>query len=340
LTQSGFSTADHVTEVSGRGVGLDVVASDVKALSGSLAFGGEMGLGTRVDMRFPVNLSTMEGFLFASGYRTYVVPLESVVQIRRLATMEQAVCAGQPVVKVEDCSVPYVPVRRLLGGGDEGCEESVIMHWGGEQLVLGVDRVIGVRTLIIKPLADHIGDLPWVSGMTVLSSGKPAVVLDVEHLFTAVSGFSIHGAGDGERAEKPTQTQPLEPTQKRPLTVLVVDDSLSARMLEKGMLEAGGYRVVLAKDGDDGLSKLARGGIDLVVSDVEMPHMTGLEMARRIKLQEATRELPIIIVSSLGEEKDRKRGLDVGADGYLVKGELSQASLLAAVRRLVGESDV
>jgi len=120
----------------------------------------------------------------------------------------------------------------------------------------------------------------------------------------------------------------------------VTDDSLSARMMEKGMLEAGGYRVVLAADGEEALGMLARGGIELVITDVEMPRMNGLRLVQRLREQAATRELPVIIVSSMGAGTDRRRGLDVGADAYLTKGEMNQERLLAAVERLIGDGSV
>jgi two-component system chemotaxis sensor kinase CheA len=338
LSHPGFSTMDKVTEISGRGVGLDVVASDVKALKGSLSFTSTLGVGTSVSMRFPINLSTMEGFLFMSGYRTYAVPLEAVTQISQMGAMARGVCARQPVLKVGDESVPYVPIERFLGDSeDDECSDAVIMHWAGDRLAFGVDQVIGVRTLIVKPLADHIGNLPWVSGTTVLSNGKPAVVLDVNHLFAEATSHQSGGRSKATAPNPGLEWAPRTALEEHIVTVLVVDDSVSARMIEKGMLESGGYRVVLAADGEEGLSKVAQGGIDLVVSDVEMPRMTGLEMARRIKAQPASRDLPVIIVSSLGTDKDRRRGLDIGAADYLVKGELNQKMLLEAAERLVGK---
>jgi len=199
-----------------------------------------------------------------------------------------------------------------------------------------------VRPMILKPLAPHVGELPWVSGITMLASGHPAVILDVEHLFLETTRVAKGGASMVANAGGATAVEPpeggLARTEKQ-LTVLVVDDSLSARMMEKGMLEEGGFRVVLATDGEEGLGKLGQGGIDLILTDVEMPRMNGLEMVAQVRSQAGTSEIPIVMVSSLGSEQDRKRGLDVGADAYLVKGSLTQESLVTAVNRLVGEPE-
>ncbi|MBI5137270.1 MAG: response regulator [Nitrospirae bacterium] len=341
MMRPGLSTAERVTEVSGRGVGLDVVAAALKGLKGNVEFASAPGRGTTVHLRFPVNLSTLDGFLFVCGHRTYGVPLEAVVQIRHLQQVDRGICAQQPVIQVEGRSLPYVSMQRLLGADmDEPAADAVILHWAGDQVALGVDRVVGVRTMIVKPLVEHVGTLPWVSGITMLSSGRPAVVLDVEHLFMESSRL---GGGEPRAprggAVAPAQAARRGPEQAPALTVLVVDDSLSARMMEKGMLDAGGYRVVLASDGAEALEKIAQGGIDLVLSDVEMPHMTGLELVRHLRGQGASQHLPVVILSSLGSEVDRKRGLDVGADAYLVKGELNQVSLLQTVARLIGNAN-
>jgi len=244
-------------------------------------------------------------------------------------------CARQPVLQVEGRSLPYVSLDALVG--DEGPRDHhqvVVLQYGIDRMALGVDRVIGVRTMIVKPLPPHVGELAWVSGITVLASGRPAVILDVDALFM---GAACASQAPGVPVPARSAAAAFEAVAAVRKTVLVVDDSLSARMMEKGMLEAGGFRVVLATNGEEGLAALGRGGIDLVVSDVEMPHMDGLEMVRRIREQAGTRDLPVIIVSSMGSGKDRRRGLEVGADAYLAKGELNQRSLVEAVERLVGD---
>jgi len=336
MLRPGFSTAAEVTEISGRGVGLDVVGSQVKALQGTIELHTVAGAGTEIRLQLPVNLATMEGFLFVIGGRTFAVPLASVERVRELSGADLDLCAGHPVLDVEGRSLAYVSLDALLdAGGHSNHRQVVVIGYGAERLALGVDRVMGVRTMIVKPLPPHVGELPWVSGMTVLASGRPAVILDVEELFTRAARA---GRADDPFAV-PTRDVPSPSAGAPPgrRTILVVDDSLSARMMEKGMLEAAGYRVVLATDGEEGLGALGRGGIDLVVSDVEMPHMDGLEMVRRIREQAGTRELPVIIVSSMALGKDRRRGMEVGADAYLPKGELNQQRLAETVARLVGD---
>jgi chemotaxis protein histidine kinase CheA/ActR/RegA family two-component response regulator len=333
LVRPGFSTAPSVTELAGRGVGLDVVASQVKALKGTMELSTQPGRGTEIRLHLPVNLATMDGFLFSVASRTFAVPLAAVERVREVGPTDRDVCAGRPVLRVEDRSLPYVSLEALLGdsaGGDH--RQVVVLSHGDDRLAMGVDRVAGVRTVLVKPIPAHVGELPWVSGITVLASGRPAVILDVEHTFARAA----EAAPDGPPVPAPEDT-PAPAPEALQRTVLVTDDSLSARMMEKGMLEAGGYRVLLAADGEEALGMLARGGVDLVITDVEMPRMTGLRLVQHLREQAATRELPVIIVSSMGAGKDRRRGLDVGADAYMTKGEMNQEQLLAAVERLIGD---
>lgn len=332
LVRPGFSTAPAVTELAGRGVGLDVVASQVRALKGTMELSTQPGRGTDIRLHLPVNLATMDGFLFSVASRTFAVPLTAVERVREVGPRDRDVCAGRPVLRVEDRSLPYVSLEALLGdsaGRDH--RQVVVLSHGDDRLAMGVDRVAGVRTVLVKPIPPHVGELPWVSGITVLASGRPAVILDVEHTFARAAGATPEASSEPAPAAAPSA--PEIPQR----TVLVTDDSLSARMMEKGMLEAGGYRVVLAADGEEALGMLARGGIDLVITDVEMPRMTGLRLVQHLREQAATRELPVIIVSSMGAGTDQRRGLDVGADAYLTKGEMNQERLLAAVERLIGD---
>lgn len=333
LVRSGFSTAAEVTELSGRGVGLDVVASQVKSLKGTMELSTQRGRGTEIRLHLPVNLATMDGFLFSVASRTFAVPLAAVERVREVGPADRDVCAGRPVLRVGNRSLPYVSLEALLGESEgRDHRQVVVLAHGDDRLAMGVDRVAGVRTVLVKPLPTHVGDLPWVSGITVLASGRPAVILDVEHTFARAAEAGPDLAGSPESVPAP---QAEAAPDRR--TVLVTDDSLSARMMEKGMLEAGGYRVLLAADGEEALGVLSRGGIDLVLTDVEMPRMNGLRLVQRLREQAATRELPVIIVTSMATGKDRRRGLEVGADAYLIKGEMNQERLLAAVERLIGD---
>lgn len=342
LLKPGFSTASEVTQIAGRGVGLDVVATCVRELTGTMELESMPGDGMSVRMQLPVNLSTMEGFLFQSDLRTYALPLESVIQVRHINPGDIHACAHTPVLQVEGETLPFSCMSQLLDPtAVPHCAEAAIIEVGGEKMGLGIDRVVGVHTLIIKPLPPHVGELPWVSGITVLAGGSPAVILDVSRLFSE-AGRAGDPAVDSGRVEAlpDPQSDTGADTPQAPAdvshTVLVVDDSLSARMMQKGMLESAGYHVVLAADGAEALAKLARGDIDLIVSDVEMPRMTGLDLLKQVREQSTTRNLPVIIVSSMGSRRDRKHGQDAGANEYLVKQELNQKSLLAAVARLVG----
>lgn len=338
LTLPGFSTAATVTEVSGRGVGLDVVARSIQELNGHLQVAPGPGSGVRITLRVPVDLSTMDGFLFTSEGRTLAVAMEHVSNVRYIQPKDISVCAGQRVLRMDGGAVPLVTLGALLGGNPaEAVHTAVLFEYGGERIAVGVDRVTGVRTVVIKPLPPHVGELPWVSGITVLPSGLPVVILNLPHLM-ARAGAS--GPGDGSRAVEPAQTvvRPRPGGRSQP-TALVVDDSLSARMMVKRMLESAGFRAVLAEDGREALERLAGGGIDVLVTDVEMPRMDGFALVRRLREQQATRTLPVVIVSSLQAEKEHKQGRAAGADAFLVKSDLNRKLLEDTIRKVMEKTD-
>ncbi|MFQ5508786.1 MAG: response regulator [Leptospirillia bacterium] len=343
LITPGFSTVDQVTQVSGRGVGLDVVHAAIRQLKGWLTLRNLPRGGSEIRMQLPVDLSTMEAFLFAWNGRSFAVPRESVVQVRPMDNLVRDVCAGHPVVNVDGVALPLLLMDQVVETPSSGMSDSaLILRFGKRRIVIGIDRVVGVRTIIVKPLAPHVGELPRVAGMTLLASGKPAVILDLEALF-ALAAHKPATVSGGDNPIPPSTSGGASPTSPAPAkgmkTVLVVDDSLSARMMEKGMLERAGYRVVIAVDGEDGLTKLAQGGIDLVISDVEMPRMTGYNLLRHIREQAGTRDLPVVLMSSLNSPGSLSRGEQAGADAYLVKGETTQKMLSDTVARLIqGES--
>jgi len=334
ITLPGFSTVDEITEVSGRGVGLDVVSGAVLALNGTLQIECGQGPGTAVLLRVPVDLSTMDGFLFTSEGRVLAVAMENVENVRHIQPGDLSRCAGQPVLRIDGSAVPLVTLPTLLDGEPiGGVHTAVVFDYVGQRIAVGVDRVIGVRTVVIKPLPPHVGDMPWVSGVTVLPSGMPAVILSVPHLMEQAGVLASGGAREATGQERWTGPAP-RPGAGMP-TALVVDDSLSARMMEKRMLEAAGFRVVLAEDGREALDRLSTGRVDVVVTDVEMPRMDGFALVRRLREQDATRALPVIIVSSLQTEKEHKQGRDAGANAFLVKTNLNQELLESTVKRVM-----
>ncbi len=330
LLKPGFSTTKGVSKTSGRGVGMDVVASNIKALKGTVEIASKPGQGMTVGLHLPVNLSTMDGFMFESDGRTFAVTLSAVEQVRRFNPDGLGRCADRPVIEIDHHSVPYISMRSLLAASDtDHPHEVVVLRSGDDQLALGIDRVVGVRTMIVKPLPIHVGELPMVSGMTVLADGRPAVIADVAHLLAMATRLD-----GGSPITDDTVDEPVG--QAGSIRVLVVDDSLSARMMHKGLLESAGHHVTLAVDGEDGWLMLKKGNFDLVISDLEMPRLDGWSFVRRIRQHAETRDCPVIVMSSLATEADQQKGFEAGANAYLVKGEVNQRLLEETVERLVG----
>ncbi|MDH4229420.1 MAG: response regulator [Nitrospirota bacterium] len=338
LTLPGFSTAAAVTQVSGRGVGLDVVAGSVRAMDGTLEIITEHGQGTCVTMHLPLNLASMDGFLFTLAGRTMAVPMGHVVTVRQARPDDVGRCAGEVVLRVDGRAVPLVTVGNVHGApaAPDTVELAMILRQGDEQVAVAVERVVGVRTLVVKPVPAHVGELPWVSGVTILADGLPTVILNVGQLFRATGARRGALQPAWQESQGPADVPSGEGAVAG--TVLVVDDSLSARMMEKRVLETAGYRVVLAEDGREALQRLATSPVDLVVTDVEMPHLDGFGLVRRLREQDSTRHLPVIILSSLQSGREHKEGLSVGANAFVVKAGFKGERLVETVRRLLSDA--
>ncbi|TAL26471.1 MAG: hybrid sensor histidine kinase/response regulator, partial [Frankiales bacterium] len=332
-----FSTASVVTETSGRGVGLDVVRDAVEELGGSVEVRSEPGAGTAFVLTLPVTLGVLRCLLARVGDERYAVPVPGVVESLSLRDAQVHTLAGATVVVRHGVSIPLLDLGAALGmarAPDSAGSALVVRHAGGSGAMVAwaVDRLEGETELVVKDLGDFLGRVPAIAGATIDGDGSVVCLLDLRELAERVVGPSpAVGATVVARTQRPAGA----PSQRKP-RVLVVEDSVGVRELERVILEGAGYQVETAVDGLDGASRLRDDPADLVLSDVEMPGMDGFDLTRTIRRTKGWENVPVIIMTSRGEEHARQAGLDAGCSAYLLKNEFDQEQLVSTVRRLVG----
>jgi chemotaxis protein histidine kinase CheA len=336
----GFSTAGEVTRSSGRGVGLDVVRTVVEDLSGALEVRSATGTGTTFVITLPVTLGVLRCLLARVGGERYALPVAGVVETIGLATAERHEVAGVPVLVREGRTMPVVDLGAALDvTGERDARAAVVVHHGaaGELLALAVDDLEGEREVVVKELGGFLGRLPAVAGATIDGDGSVLLVLDVRELAARqlAAGAPASPLPESTPAARRTAAGADRRTGARP-RVLVVEDSVGVRELQRVILEGAGYEVLTAVDGTDGASRLADDPVDLVLSDVEMPGMDGFTLTRTLRRTRGWEDVPVVIMTSRGDAADQRAGLDAGASAYLLKSEFDQAELIDTVRRLLG----
>nr|MBP7911713.1 Hpt domain-containing protein [Pseudomonadales bacterium] len=321
ILASGFSTAAAVTQISGRGVGMDVVSSEIRQMGGSLEIHSEPGRGTRFVVRLPFTVSVSRALLVTVGPEIHALPLNSVEGVVRMRADELRHFAGPDAAPFEYAGQSY-QVRHLGAvlypdeqpdpGSLADTVPVVLVRGGGQALAVQVDRLVGAREIAVKSLGPQFGAVPGLSGATVLGDGSVVVILDIPAMLRA---DAAHGATGYEHAPRGAQEHKAE----RPPLVMVVDDSVTVRKVTTRFLEREGMQVITAKDGADAMAKLQEQVPDVMLLDIEMPHMDGFEVVSKVRLSEQLRRIPIIMITSRTGDKHRERALSLGANMYLGK---------------------
>jgi two-component system chemotaxis sensor kinase CheA len=330
----GFSTRSEVTDVSGRGVGLDVVRENVERLRGTIEVDSEPGVGCTVRLQLPITVATSRVLIAHSAGQSFAVPVENVEatilvsadDLRSISDTAAAVVGGGPIpvarlaelleLSTEEPAAPSRP-------GEPAALPCIVLAVGDERFGLLVDQLLDEQEIVLKPLGAFLEQVRNVAGATILGTGEVCVVLNPHDL-----ARSLRRRGVAAR-------RPASEPEARVRSILLVEDSITTRTQEKRILEAAGYRVVVAVDGEDGWARLRAEEFDAVVSDIQMPRLDGLAMTERIRAEARYSRLPIILVSSLASDEDRRRGLEAGADAYIPKPGFDQALLLETLDRLV-----
>ncbi|CAB3965044.1 two-component system sensor histidine kinase/response regulator [Burkholderia aenigmatica] len=336
LLLPGFSMRDAVTDVSGRGVGLDAVQEMVRGVRGAVRIFNEPGAGMRFVLQLPLTLSVIRSLLVEVGGEPYAFPLAHVRRTLELAHENIDVLEGQPHFPFDGRRAGLVAAHQLLDAGepDAARTSTAVVVVGGEPELYGVavDRFLGERMLVVQPLDSRLHKIQNIAAGALLENGDPVLIVDVEDLIRSVDKL-VRG-GQLARLKRDPQLA-LADRRRR---VLVVDDSLTVRELERKLLEKRGYDVTVAVDGMEGWNAVRSDAFDLVVTDVDMPRMDGIELVTLIKSDPMLKRVPVMIVSYKDRDEDRRRGLDAGADYYLAKSSFHDEALLDAVHDLIGDA--
>lgn len=338
IFMNGYSTSPIITDISGRGIGLDIAQRDVASLKGQILLASEKDKGSTFTLILPLTIAIIQVLLVKAAGKIFAVPTASITESINVLMKDVSTLDGKMAIHVRDHTMPVVRLSEVLGLPPAPVEEEdkkptteqemsvVVVSSFDKQVGFSVNEIAGEQEVFIKNLGDYLGKIKNVSGAAILGTGEVVVILDVEDLL-ANSRLS-HPAVLGK---------PLSPIEKKnEKRILVVDDILSTRELEKNILESQGYVVDVATDGLDGLDRVNQVRYDLIVSDVEMPRMDGFKFCETVKKNELTKDIPVVIVTALEKEEDKRRGIDVGASAYIVKTSFDQSSLLDTIERLIG----
>ena len=332
----GFSTSAMITDVSGRGVGLDVVRRNVENLHGRIQLDSKPGQGTCFTLFLPVALTSSRGLLVRVAGQTFAIPVNAIERIAHVRPSEIQMVSGKQTIRYADHPINLVHLADVLGmprvanGNSREHIPVVILASSEKHMAFVVDTLIDEQEVVIKSLGKQIARIGGIAGASLMGSGDVLLVLNVADI--------IKLAWRDDHRAVLTQVEPEDAaTQVRVKnTILVVDDSITTRTLEKNILEAAGYTVRLALDGQEAFNSLMIGELpDLVISDVQMPRMDGFALAAHIKKEARTAALPVILVTSLESPEDKARGVDAGADAYIVKRSFDQNNLLETIAQFI-----
>ena len=333
----GFTMKEAVTDVSGRGVGLDAVQDMVRQVRGTVRASSEHGNGTRFQLQLPVTLSVVRTLLAEVAGEPYAFPLAHIVRTLKLSKDAIGMLEGRQHFEFDGRHIGLVIARQVLvaeGPAAPGDNLSVIVmgdlhHTYG----LVVDRFLGERELVVQPLDAQLGKIKDIAAGALMEDGSPVLIVDAEDMIRSMDKLVSSGHLDT------VQRVPVGGAEKQRKRVLVVDDSLTVRELERKLLGNSGYDVEVAVDGMDGWNAVRTGHFDLVVTDIDMPRMDGIELVTLINKDANLKSVPVMIVSYKDRDEDRRRGLEAGAAYYLTKGSFHDETLLEAVIDLIGEAD-
>ena len=332
-----FSTRSEVTELSGRGVGLDIVHSALQEIRGKLHADTEIGQGMEINMELPLTLSVIRSLLVRIKNELYAFPLAKIQSLFTIKKQDISILEDKQYITINDKHIGLIHCAQILGEqttktADENIPVIIIGDWNMSYGIV-VDELIGEKSLALRTLNKKLGKIKDISAAALTDDGEPVLVFDTDDLLQSIqdiiSGKDLYKIGAVNEFDTSNTKR-----------VLIVDDSLTVREIEKKLLESKGYSVDVAVDGVDGWNIVRNGNYDLVISDVDMPRMNGIELIKLIKADASLRTLPVMMVSYKDRAEDKQKGLEAGADYYLTKGSFHDDTLIEAVLDLIGEAEI
>lgn len=333
IFQSGVTTSPIITDISGRGLGLAIVREKVEKLGGALSVSTEPGGGATFRLIVPMTLATFKGVLIEEGGEVFVLPTVNVERAARVRRKDIASVESCETVRIDGRVLSLVRLNDVLGMPGESGERAeaeddyvhiLVLLSGGKRIALQVNKIVDEQEVLVKGLGSQLRRVPHIAGATILGTGRIAPVLHVADIMQSASHPRVRAAAAA--AEKP---------ERKAARILVAEDSITARTLLKNILETAGYRVSTAVDGIDALTQFRSGEFDLLVSDVDMPRMSGFELTNRVRGDKKRGETPVILVTALESREDRERGIEAGANAYIVKSSFDQSNLLETIQRFI-----
>jgi two-component system chemotaxis sensor kinase CheA len=328
--QSGISTSPIITDLSGRGLGLAIVREKVEKLGGQIVLETHRHAGTSFRMPLPLTLITFRGLLVTVAEREFIIPTTNVERVVRLKKDEIKTVENRDTLSLNGVAIPLLRLEDILEltgkNGDPPMMTVLVLESQGKRIGFIINEVLNEQEILIKSLSQPLSRVRNIAGATILGSGKVALVLNVSDLMKSAAKAAVYGP-------KPGRTEAKGEVIRK--SVLVVEDSITSRILLKNILETAGYLVVTAVDGIDAMTLLKTEKFDIVVSDVDMPRMNGFNLTEKIRGDKKLSELPVVLVTALESREDKERGIDVGANAYFVKSSFDQSNLLEVIRRLI-----
>ncbi|MFH2041220.1 MAG: response regulator, partial [Acidobacteriota bacterium] len=329
----GISTSAFVSDISGRGIGLDVVRVNVERLKGTIHIESLPSRGLTLRILLPLTIATVRVAIVTVHEVKYAVPVEYIQTIRRISRKEIFTLEGRKTIVWDQRPVPVAHLSDILASRypappsrnlQQEMFSSVILSVRDENLVILVDEILDEQEVVLKPHSKILRRIKNISGSTILGTGETCMILNPHDLIK-----SVRKSEAAVSEENPEET--AEPTR----SLLVAEDSITVRTQMKRILEGAGYEVTVAVDGLDAFNKLGGGRYDALVSDIMMPNMDGLTLTEKIRQDKKYREMPVILVTSLASDEDRKKGIEAGANAYITKSSFDQRVLLETLRRLI-----
>jgi chemotaxis protein histidine kinase CheA len=336
IIKPGFSTSRIITDTSGRGIGMDIVKTVVDRLNGSLIIESNKGSGSRFILKVPATIALVNVLIAQVGTMTFAIPSTSIEQIAYIFWRDVKTLDGRASVFLEDQTIPLVDlvnIFQLEKDEDEKKDEGVgvpviISHSEGKKVGFIVSEFLSEREVVFQEFKGYLKRPPYFSGITTLGTGEVILILNMQELMkTKDTAHTVLKSEDPKAGKHRPKKN----------TILIVEDSIITAELEKNILENAGYDVDIATDGIDALDKLPIKKYDLLVTDVDMPRMNGFELTAKIRSGKRLKDIPIIIVTAREKAEDKRRGIEVGADAYILKKEFDQSNLLSTIKRLIGE---
>lgn len=332
IFQSEISTSSIITDISGRGLGLSIVREKVEKLGGTINLDTQIGKGTTFRIQLPVTLATFRGILVDLNDQQFVIPTINIERVMRIQMNDIKTAENRETLLVDGKVVSLVHLadalempRRVVRGEESSTLQIILLTAGDKRMAFVVNKILNEQEVLVKSLGNQLLRVRNIAGATILGSNKVVLILNVTDLMKSAVKVS----------QIPAKLSISEGTEVGKKSILVAEDSITSRTLLKNILESAGYNVKTAVDGVDALTALRTEIFDLVVSDIEMPRMNGFDFVSKIRSDKKTADLPVILVTALESREDRERGIDVGANAYIVKRSFDQSNLLEVINKLI-----